>query len=454
MITIEEALERILNGLEVLNAEEKAPVEALGQVLDEGISATFDIPPLANSAMDGYAVRSVDTEGARPDRPRELEIIGEVAAGYISRVAVGPGTAVRIMTGATIPEGADAVVPFEDTDEGSGHSARSSLASAAGGSIAIKVFKGAAPGDSIRPAGEDVREGDLVVQRGTVLRPSEIGVIASLGRDSVRVIRRPVVAVLSTGDELLEPGRRRCGVQIYDANAYSIAALVSRFGGIPRIMGIARDDFDALTTKIRESLDADLLVTSAGVSKGDYDMVKDVLAREGQVEFYTVAMKPGKPLAFGSFHKGGRKIPHIGLPGNPVSSMVAFELFGRAAIMTMMGKTDVRRPLIRAIATESIVNGDCQRVLLARCIVTEFGGKSYAKLTGEQGSGMLTSMMRANALTVLRPNEAISAGGEVKVLLLDHSRGEEWGSYRCGRPESAIEFPGCSRGQEDCARPS
>ena len=342
------------------------------------------------------------------------------------------------MTGAPIPEGADAVVPFEDTDEGSEPSGRSSLrGESSGGSTAIRVFKGAAQGENIRPAGEDVRTGELVIQRGTVLRSPEIGVIASLGRDSVRVIRRPVVAVLSTGDELLEPGRQRSAAQIYDANAYSIAALVSRFGGVPRILGIARDDFETLTTRIREGLDADLLVTSAGVSKGDYDVVKDVLAREGQIEFCTVAMKPGKPLAFGSFYKDGRKIPHIGLPGNPVSSMVAFELFGRAAIMTMMGKTDVRRPVIRAIATEPIVNGDCQRVLLARCIVTEFCGKSYAKLTGEQGSGMLTSMMRANALTLLRPNEAIRAGDEVRVLLLDYSRGEEWGSYRRGYSESA-----------------
>lgn len=209
MITIEEALERILSGLEVLNAEEKAPVEALGQVLDEDIWATFDIPPLANSAMDGYAVRGIDTRGARPDRPRELEVIGEVAAGYVSQAKVRPGTAIRIMTGAPIPEGADAVVPFEDTDEGNGPGGRSSPAGArAGASTAINLFKGAAPRDNIRPAGEDVRAGELVVQRRTVLRPSEIGVIASLGRDRLRVVRRPTVAVLSTGDELLEPGRQ------------------------------------------------------------------------------------------------------------------------------------------------------------------------------------------------------------------------------------------------------
>lgn len=436
MITVEMALERILATVSVMPAEVKHPIDALGQVLDEDLRAKFDIPPLANSAMDGYAVRAADTDGARPDRPRQLDVIAELAAGYVCETTVHAGTAVRIMTGAVVPEGADAVVPFEDTDEGNGPPDRSLPGGGSGsGSVAIRVFKPATVGDNIRSAGEDIRAGEHVVQQGTVLRPSEIGVIASLGRGKVRVIRRPTVAVLSTGDELLEPGLPRSGAQIYDANGYSIGAMVSRFGGIPKMLGIARDDSETLTAKIREGLDADLLVTSAGVSRGDYDMVKDVLAREGQVEFCTVAMKPGKPLAFGSFCKAGRKIPHIGLPGNPVSSMVAFELFGRAAIMKMMGKTDFRRPVVRAIATEPMANADCQRVLLARCIVTDVCGKSYAKLTGEQGSGMLTSMMRANALTLLRPNEAISAGDEVSVLLLDYSRGEEWGSYRCGYAE-------------------
>jgi molybdopterin molybdotransferase len=424
MLTVEEALERVLGGVAVLPAECKPLVEALGQVLDEDVSAGFDIPPLSNSGMDGYAVRAADVEGSRPDRPRELAVIAEVAAGHISDAAVLPGSAIRIMTGAPIPEGADAVVPFEDTDEGNGPTA-----GAKAETTAIRIFKPVMPGANIRPAGEDVRAGELVVRRGTILRPAEIGVLASLGSDSVRVIRRPVVAILSTGDELLQPGRHRCGAQIYDANAYSIAALVSRYGGTPRLMGIARDNCGALTAKIHESLDADLLVTSAGVSRGEYDLVKDVLAREGKIEFCTVAMKPGKPLAFGFFERDGRRIPHIGLPGNPVSSMVAFELFGRATILTMMGKTDLRRPTIRAIATERITNGDCQRVLLARCIVTEFSGKSYVKLAGGQGSGMLTSMMRANALTILKPNELVEIGGLVRVLMLDQSRGEEWGSY-------------------------
>ena len=241
------------------------------------------------------------------------------------------------------------------------------------------------------------------------------------------------MAVLSTGDELLSPGEPRSGARIYDANAHSIGSLVSRYGGAPRLLGIAKDTEAALTERIREGVEADMLVTSAGVSRGDYDVVKDVLAREGEIDFWTVAMKPGKPLAFGCFYpdgKGGRRVPHIGLPGNPVSSMVTFELFGRPAMMKMAGKKDWRRPTLRATTLDRIVNRNDPRVFLARCFVTERDGKYYASLTGEQGSGILTSMMRANALTIIPADvDEVEPGAEVEVLMLDWSRGEEWGSY-------------------------
>ena len=426
MITIQEALERILSYVDVLPPEEKHPLDALGQVLAEDISATFDIPPLDNTGMDGYAVRAADTAGATEDHARELRVVGEVAAGYIYDGEVTAGTAVRIMTGAPIPSGADAVVPFEETDEpfekppersGSAHGT-------------VRVFKEAAAGANVRPAGGDVRAGELVIEKDTVIRPQEVGVIAALGQDSIRVIRRPVIAVLSTGDELLAPGEPREGSRIYDSNAYSVAALVRRFGGEPRLLGIARDTVEDLTAKINEGLGVDMLVTSAGVSRGDYDVVKDVLAREGEVAFWTVAMKPGKPLAFGSFQRDGRTVPHIGLPGNPVSSMVAFELFGRPAIMKMLGKTDWRRPIVRAIAEDRIENRGDPRVLLARCVVTERDGRYYARLTGAQGSNVLTSMSRANALTLIPADvDVVEAGEKIDVLMLDWSRGEELGTY-------------------------
>ncbi|HET9476187.1 MAG TPA: gephyrin-like molybdotransferase Glp [Dehalococcoidia bacterium] len=429
MISVDEALSRILSYVDILPAEDVTLVAALGQVLDEEIAAGFNIPPLDNTAMDGYAVRAADTEGAGTRSPVELRVIGEVAAGYEFAGSVEPGTAVRIMTGAPIPAGGDAVVPFEETDEPFDKAPERSRKLDG----TVKVFKAARPGANIRRSGEDLKAGDVVVRRGTVLRPSEIGVIASVGRGTVRVIRRPVVAVLSTGDELLEPGQERTGARIYDSNAHSVASLVRRYGGIPRLLGIAKDTVEALTAKIHEGLDADMLITSAGVSRGDYDVVKDVLAREGEIDFWTVAMKPGKPLAFGCFYpegEGGRRVPHIGLPGNPVSSMVAFELFGRPAMMKMMGKQDWRRPRLRAIAEGQIRNVDDPRVFFARCIVTERGGKHYARLTGEQGSGMLTSMMRANALTVIPPDvDVVQAGDEIEVIMLDWSRGEEWGSF-------------------------
>jgi molybdopterin molybdotransferase len=426
MISIDEALERILSYVEVLPAEEKPLIDALGQVLAEHVDSSFEIPPLDNTAMDGYAVRARDTVGATPDDPVMLDVIGEVAAGYQFEGQVAPGTAVRIMTGAPVPAGGDAIVPFEETDEPFEKAPAGTRRLAA----SVLVFKEARPGANIRRAGEDVRPGQVVVRRGMVLRPSEIGVIASVGRATVSVIRRPVVAVLSTGDELLEPGQPRMGARIYDSNAHSVAALVQRYGGVPLMLGIAQDTVEALTAKINEGLSADMMITSAGVSRGDYDVVKDVLKREGEIDFWTVAMKPGKPLAFGCFRQGGRVIPHIGLPGNPVSAMVAFDLFGRPAMMKMMGKADWRRPVVRAIAEEQIVNRNDPRLFLARCIVTERDGKYYASLTGEQGSGILTSMMKANALTLIPADvDVVEVGEEIDVLMIDWSRGEEWGSY-------------------------
>jgi molybdopterin molybdotransferase len=426
MIGVDEALERILGFVDVLPAVEKPLLEALGHVLAEDVKAAFNIPPLDNTAMDGYAVRAADTDGASEKSPRQLEVIGEVAAGYEFDGSVTPGEAVRIMTGAPVPKGADAIVPFEETDE----PFEAAPAGSKRVSGKVSVFKAAKVSANIRRAAEDISAGDVVVPAGTVLRASEIGVIASVGIASVRVVRRPVVAVLSTGDELLQPGEERSGARIYDANAHSVGALVLRYGGVPKLLGIAKDTVKALTQKIKQGMDADMLITSAGVSRGDYDVVKDVLAREGEIDFWTVAMKPGKPLAFGRFEHEGRSIPHIGLPGNPVSSMVAFELFGRPAMMKMMGKRDWRRPTVRAIAEEEITNRNDPRLFLARCIVTEREGRYYASLTGGQGSGMLTSMRRANALTLIPPGvDVVEPGEEIEVIMLDWSRGEEWGSY-------------------------
>ena len=425
MISVEEALERIFSYVNVLEPEEKPILEALGQVLTEDVIAPFNIPPLDNSAMDGYAVQAASTVGASPSAPVELRVVGELAAGYVFEGEVTPGTAVRIMTGAPVPRGADAVVIFEETEEAV-HKAPTAVRRL---DERVRILREARPGNNIRRAGEDIREGQRVLARGVVLRPAEIGLLASVGRSTAKVVRRPVVAVLSTGDELVEVGQPLPPGRIYDSNAYSLAALIERYGGIPKVLGIASDTVDALVAKIHQGLDADMLLTSAGVSRGDYDMVKDVLASEGKIDFWTAAMKPGKPLAFGFFRSGQRRIPHIGLPGNPVSSMVSFELFARPAILKMMGKTHWQKPTIRAIAKERIVNRADPRRYFARCVVTEEGGRYYASLTGPQGSGILSSMTAANALTVIPEDvDVVEPGEEITVMMLDWSQGEEWGT--------------------------
>lgn len=415
MISVEEALERILAHVTLLEPEYRPILDALGQVTVEDIVSDIDIPPLDNTAMDGYAVRAADTNGATETSSIQLKVIGELAAGYVFDGEVGAGTAVRIMTGAPIPRGADAVVPFEETDEPSGRA----FGSFAKSRDTVAILKAAAPGANIRNAAEDVRRGQPIIAKGAVLHPPQIGVLASLGKPTVRVHRRPVVAILSTGDEVIDPSQPLKPGQIYDSNAYSIAAMVLANGGIPRRLGIAADTVDALTAKLRDGLDADMLVTSAGVSRGDYDVVKDVLAKEGEVDFWTVRMRPGKPLAFGAFPSGDRRVPHIGLPGNPVSSMVSFELFGRPAIFKMLGRDDWQRTTVRAIAEERIENSDARRVF-ARAIVTHRDGRYYAALTGPQGSGILTSMAVANAFAIVPEHiPVVNPGDEVDAMLLD-----------------------------------
>jgi len=414
MLSVEEARERILSYFRVLPVEECPLLEALGQVLAGDLKATFDIPPFANSAMDGYAVRAADTEKASADNPAELPVIGKVAAGEMPGETVKPGTAVRIMTGAPVPEGADAVVPFEDTDELDRRSAGGDLET-----IGIRVPSRV--NDNIRSAGEDVRRGSVVLEKGTVLRPGEIGVAASLGLDRVSVVRRPVVAIVSTGDELLDPGEPPEPSKIYNSNAYSLAACVARYGGIPRLVGTAKDTVESLNEMLDRALNCDMVLTSAGVSKGDYDVVKDVLAERGQIALWSVRMKPAKPLAFGTLGApDGRNVPQLGLPGNPVSVLVAFEQFARPAINLMMGKKVRDKPVLRATMDDRIRNTDGRRVFARVVVYGSEDGGYRARLTGGQGSGILTSMAQANGLAICPEDApAVQAGEVATVQMLD-----------------------------------
>jgi molybdopterin molybdotransferase len=411
VISVEQAFEKILSYAPVLEPEQAPILDTLGQVLAEDIFSDINIPPLDNAAMDGYAIRARDTAEAGSKTPTVLCVIDTVIAGAISTKEVAPGTAIRIMTGAPVPKGADAVVRFEDTDETERKGAAQNE---------IGVLCKLKPGANIRRAGEDVVKGSLILKKGTVIRPAEVGVLASLGKSQAPVIRRPVVAVLATGNELVEVGKPLPPGKIYNSNTYSVAALVKRYGGIPKILGIALDTEKSLIEKLRQGQDADMLITSGGVSAGDYDIVKDVLAKEGEITFWTVRMKPGKPLAFGTIKGGkGRSIPHLGLPGNPVSSMVTFELFARPAIFKMMGKKNFAKPAVEATLEEPIANTDGRRVFI-RTVVEKRGGKFYARLTGPQGSGILTSMSLANGLVVVPEDKAeVKAGEVVNVMMLD-----------------------------------
>ncbi|MFQ6014181.1 MAG: gephyrin-like molybdotransferase Glp [Anaerolineae bacterium] len=413
LIEIDEALEYVLKHFHPLDAEEVDILEALDRVLAEDIYSGVDVPPFDNSAMDGYALQAADTIGASAEEPVYLRVMADLAAGYISQVRVSSGTAARIMTGAPVPAGADAVVRFEDTSEGLRRGPKP-------GEGTIGIFKEVKPGHNVRLAGEDIKRGSLVIPQGTTIRPQEIGVLASLGRAAVKVIRRPRVAILATGDELVDIGEEVAPGKIRNSNEYCNAALVKRYGGIPVRLGIARDSAQDLTAKIREGLQqqVDLFITSAGVSVGDYDMVKNVLAAEGEMHFWQVRIKPGKPLAFGLI----QGVPLLGLPGNPVSAVVAFEVFARPAILKMLGKKWLAKPTVHAILEEEVTNSGRRHFM--RAVVRKEDGRYYVTTKGSgvrvQGSGILTSLVWANSLLVVPEDVTrIEAGQEVEVQMLD-----------------------------------
>jgi molybdopterin molybdotransferase len=406
MLSVEKAAELLLSYFRILEPETVPVLQSLGRVLAEDVHADHDIPPHANTAMDGYALLAADTTGASAEAPKRLRIIGDLAAGYVSQTEVKHGTAIRIMTGAPIPPGADAVIPFEETQRDGDW---------------VNVHEQVPVAANVRSAGEDVRKGALVLRTGSRIRPQEVGMLATLGHNQVLVIRRPRVAILATGDEVVEVDAPLLPGQIRNSNSYSNAAQVMAAGGVPIMLGIAHDQVEELTAKIRSGLTqrVDLFLTSGGVSVGDFDVVKQVLAAEGEMTFWRVRMKPGKPLAFGRI-KG---VPLLGLPGNPVSAMVSFEMFARPAILKMQGTTDWRRPVVEATLVDGIKRKDDRRHYV-RVRVEEQEGQYQAYLTGEQGSGILSSMVEANGLAVIPEDwPTVPAGSRVQVMMLDWGNG-------------------------------
>lgn len=425
-VSVLEARENILSYFSPLPPVEAPLAESLGMVLAEDVYSDMDSPPFDNSSMDGYAVRSADTLGAGDASPVSLRVTGYMPAGGFP----GPddyieaGAAFRIMTGAPVPPGADAVIRFEDTSEGrvldnarllpqDARAAASTLGEA------VLLYRSVEPGSSIRRAGEDTRQGEMVLAQGALIRPAEIGVLASVGGARVRVHRRPRVAVLATGDELVDVDHKPGPGQIRNTNNYAVTAQLQSWGAVPFNLGVARDSREHLVAKLQEALalEPDLIVTSAGVSVGDHDLVKEVLLSLGEIQMWRVRVRPGKPLLFGRL--GGRGVPLLGLPGNPVSSMVSMELFGRPVIMKMLGKQRMQRPIIEARALEMLDNAGGREHYM-RGVVTRDGTEYVCRSTGEQGSGILTSMSRANALLIV--DEAVSRvepGDTVRALMLD-----------------------------------
>ena len=394
MLSVEEAQREILGRVRVLPSERVDVLAALGRVLAEPIRSTRRIPPWPNSSMDGNAVRAADV---RPSAT--LRVVDRVVAGSLPTRAVGAGEAVRIFTGAPLPSGADAVIPQEDVD-------------ARDGVIALR--SAVEPGAYVRPAGEDVREGDLVLEPGRAIGAAEIGILAALGRTQVTVGRRPRVAVLSTGNELADLGTEPTPAQIPNSNTYSLMAQVMETGGVPLNLGVVPDRLDAIAERISQGAEADVLVSSAGVSVGELDLVREALVNAGaELHLWKVDMRPGKPITFGSL--GGK--PVFGLPGNPVSAMVTFELFVRPMLLAMQGRRGTGRLTVRATALAPIVNRGSRRGYL-RVVLEARDGRWGARLTGEQGSGILRSMVSADGLAVLRGDTVVAAGEDVEVIVL------------------------------------
>ncbi|MDO8355423.1 MAG: molybdopterin molybdotransferase MoeA [Nitrospirota bacterium] len=406
---LQEAQRIVLASTPTLGLEKISILDALGRVLGEDIVAERDNPPWNNSAMDGFAVRWEDIKQEHAiQKPVTLTVIEDVPAGKMPSKTVGAGQAIRIMTGAPIPKGADTVLKVEDTE----HTPSS-----------VRVFKPEAQGANIRPQGEDVKKGECIIAKGTQIRPGEAGMLAILAKSFVFVYQRPRVAILSTGDELADLDERFSEEKIINSNSYGIAAAVQEAGGIPFLLGIARDTPAALKEKISHGLTADILVLSGGVSMGDYDFTKTVFHELGaEMNFWKLAIRPGQPLAFGKIQ--GKLA--FGLPGNPVSSMVTFEQLVRPAMLKMSGHLTYGRPVLQAVFQEKFSKRTDRRHFL-RGVLTQEEGVFKVRTTGAQGSGILTSMVKANCLIDIPVEvERVSPGDLVSVQLLG---GEAWPSH-------------------------
>ena len=403
LISVEEARERVLDAVNPLAPLQLPLTDAYGCVAARDMVAAFDLPEFASSAMDGFAVRAADVEGATPSSPAELSLVGRSMIGHRPEVTVGMGEAVQIATGAPIPSGADCIVPVENSETMD---------------VTVRLFEAPPAGRHVRPAGEDVSEGQVLVSGGKRLGAPELGLLANAGHPTPLVHPRPRVVVLSTGDELIPPTETPDFGQVRDSNAYTIFGALREAGAMPVLAGIVADDVEQLKeTVFAYEIQADAFISSGGVSVGERDVVKAAFYRRGDVDFYKVAMQPGMPQGFGQVE--GK--PYWGLPGNPVSVFVSFEQFVRPAILKMMGRTKLTRPEITATLTEDVV-GPKGKLQFARVVVERTREGWQATPTGARGSNLISTVVRANGLAMIPAGiEVAPSGSQVRVQVFRSS---------------------------------
>lgn len=405
MITPDEAITIILSHIRTLPSEKVHFTNALGRISAEDIIATANIPYHTNSAMDGYAIVASDTSAASQENPVVLSVIGEYQAGVVqSPISVQPGQAVRIMTGAPIPSGANAVIEKEATTEDNAQ---------------VTIFRRVKENENIRKAGEDIKQGDCIVTKGTRITPAIVGLLASTNNVTVTVAQKPRVAILATGDEIYEPGTPLREGIVINSNAYTLMSLVREYGGVPHYIGIARDSLNAGKDTLQKALSADIIISSGGVSEGRYDFMISAIAELGfTLLVERIAMKPGKPCVFA--HR--ESTLYFGLPGNPVSAMVSFIQFVRPALLAMQGAYAIQKPHINAICAEPIKRKNDGRTHFIRGILYFENGQATVRITGPQGSGILRSMALANCLIILPPDRlSVNKGEIVDVELINHA---------------------------------
>jgi molybdopterin molybdotransferase len=404
MLSVAEARERILSHFQATSTETVPLIQCAGRILGADVTAPHDIPLFDNSAMDGFAIRAEDTDASGTT----LEVVTDIPAGSTPEVTLAPGQAARIMTGAQLPDGADAVIPVEDTD----------FQNRAAGTAApetISFSRTVQAGENVRPRGLDMRAGDVVIHKGRMLKPQDLGLLAMLGAAHVTVHKKPRVALLSSGDELLEVDAPLEPGKIRDSNSYTLAAAIERAGAEVLRLGVAGDSHDAVTALLDRAASehVDLILSSAGVSVGAFDFIKEVIEANGRMDFWRVNMRPGKPLAFGEY-KG---IKLIGLPGNPVSAFVGFEVFVRPTLGRLAGSMDGDRQRVRVRCGEEVESDGRESYLRAKLRME--GGILLASLTGHQGSGNLLSLVQADALLIIPAGvKCVPAGQEVEAILL------------------------------------